>query len=143
MTEGKPCVAPDSCRLTGDTWGRWTEGNPLVWLYVRQPGSVSRRCWDVNAAKHSGRQTDPHTSQRAEHISGCQIRPEEVTGGQRGRAGAARQLVNAVDNQMDESIRLGAAVLLFINPRYHCTWTCPKVLVLVFHLPQAHVNGSA
>lgn len=124
------------------------EGTPLVCLYVRQPGSAARRFWDVNAAKHSGRQTDPHTSPPAEHISGCQIGPEEVTGGQRGRARAARQLVNAVDNQMDEPIHLGAAVLpsrfffFFINPHYHCTWTCPKMLILVGHLPRAHVKFS-
>lgn len=30
----------------------------------------------------------------------------------------------------------------FINPHYHCTWTCPKMLILVGHLPRAHVKFS-
>lgn len=37
---------------------------------------------------------------------------EQVKGGQSGRAGAARQLVNVVENQMDEPILQGATVLL-------------------------------
>lgn len=40
-------------------------------------------------------------------------RTKEVKGGQNGRAGAGRQLVNAVDNQMDEPILQGATFLLF------------------------------
>lgn len=37
---------------------------------------------------------------------------EEVKAGQSGVAGEGRQLVNAVDNQMDEPIPLGDTVLL-------------------------------
>lgn len=69
------------------SWGRW-------------PSQSS----DVNAAKHSGRQTDAHTSPGTGHISGCHAGPGEVKGGQSGRTGAARQLVNAADNQMDDPI---------------------------------------
>lgn len=37
-------------------------GNSSRLAYVRQPGSAAQPSTDVNAAKHSGRQTDAHTS---------------------------------------------------------------------------------
>lgn len=38
-------------------------------------GSLAQQSSDVNAAKHSGRRTDAHTSPGTERISGCQIGP--------------------------------------------------------------------
>lgn len=63
--------AQDRQRLTADTWGRRTKETPRV----RQQGSAARRSWDVNAAKHRGRQTDAHTSPGTELVSGCHIGP--------------------------------------------------------------------
>lgn len=87
-------------------------GNSSRVAYVRQPGSVAQQSSDVNAAKHSGRKTDAHTSPWTEHISGCQIRPRRLREVRVAEQEQPRQLVNAVDNQMDEPIRQGATVLL-------------------------------
>lgn len=41
------------------------------------------------------------------HISSCQNQPKGGDGGQAGEEGAAREVVNAADKEMDELITLG------------------------------------
>lgn len=73
-------------------------------MYARQPGS------DIAGCKCSCERND--RQKKTPHHEWCTSPPvrtnqKEVTGGQAGEEGAAREVVNAADKEMDELITLG------------------------------------
>lgn len=126
-----------------ETWQRQTEETPRACLCtsVRVTATAVLRCKCSLAEWQTDRCT--HLFMNRAHLW-LSHQTEEVKGGQSRRAGVGRQLVNAVDNQMDEPILQGAAVLL------SCLLTDsptalghPPAQSLASYLPLwAHVNNS-
>lgn len=96
---GKACMAAlwslDRPRLTAGTWEQQNWESPLL---------LCTSTWVIGTPIRT-RPTDrrTHLFLNRAHLS-LSDQTKEVNGGQSSRAGAGRQLVNAANNQMDETI---------------------------------------
>lgn len=104
---------------------------------VHRQRSPAQWSLDVNVAKQYGTQTEVAQQSRSRAHLWLSVWTEEVKGGQSSRTGAARQLVNAADNQMDGPICQGATVASCLATLLHLVMPQKEVGIYC-----NHVNSS-